>query len=93
MPPFVIPPLVKFTLGVLGGAVLCVLPATRTFGLFYPTLILYCALFTPTLALGNSLSLHHLRDAKHDFPQVKVLSAIGWHTLGGEPASEMPAPD
>ena len=22
-----------------------------------------------------------------------VLSAIGWHTLGGEPASEMPAPD
>ena len=22
-----------------------------------------------------------------------VLSAIGWHTLGGEPVSEMPAPD
>src|SRR5262249_31979210 len=27
---------------------------------------------------GNSLSLHHLRDAKRDFPQVKILSAVGW---------------
>ena len=34
--------------------------------------------YAPTLALGNSLSLHHLRDAKRDFPQVKVLSAVGW---------------
>src|SRR5687768_5038871 len=65
-------------LGVLGGIVMCVLPQTKTYWSFYPTLILYCALYAPTLALGNSLSLHHLRDAKHDFPQVKVLSAIGW---------------
>jgi nucleoside transporter len=32
----------------------------------------------PTLALGNSLSLHHLADAKRDFPRVKMLSAVGW---------------
>ena len=65
-------------LGIAGGAVLCLLPGLRDFGSFYPMLILYCALYVPTLALGNSLSLHHLADAKTDFPRVKTLSAVGW---------------
>ncbi len=65
-------------LGILGGAMLCVLPRLHDFGSFYPALILYCALYVPTLALGNSLSLHHLADAKTDFPRVKMLSAVGW---------------
>ncbi|MDO8540027.1 MAG: MFS transporter [Opitutaceae bacterium] len=65
-------------LGIVGGVVLCLLPRLHTFGAFYPMLILYCALYVPTLALGNSLSLHHLADAKTDFPRVKVYSAIGW---------------
>ena len=68
-------------LGVLGGAVLCALPHATAFKSFYPVLILYCALYAPTLALGNSLSLHHLRDSKTDFPRVKILSAVGW--IGG----------
>ncbi len=41
-------------------------------------LIAYCATYAPTLALGNSLSLHHLADPKRDFPLVKTLSAVGW---------------
>ncbi|WP_170156753.1 MFS transporter [Roseimicrobium gellanilyticum] len=65
-------------LGILGGVVLCWLPSLTTFGSFYPALILYCALFVPTLALGNSLSLTHLADARTDFPRVKTLSAVGW---------------
>lgn len=65
-------------LGILGGAVLVCLPRLHVFSTFYPTLILYCALYVPTLALGNSLSLHHLANAKADFPRVKVLSAVGW---------------
>lgn len=64
--------------GILGGLTLCLLPLMETFGTFYPTLILYCALYVPTLALGNSLSLHHLADPKTDFPRVKVMSALGW---------------
>ncbi|MDQ3624425.1 MAG: MFS transporter [Verrucomicrobiota bacterium] len=68
-------------LGILGGAVLCALPHLTTFTSFYPTLILYCALYAPTLALGNSLSLHHLHDASTGFPRVKIFSAIGW--IGG----------
>ena len=65
-------------LGLLGGVILCLLPEARSFESFYPLLILYCALYVPTLALGNSLALHHLRDSKRDFPRVKSLSAVGW---------------
>jgi nucleoside transporter len=68
-------------LGILGGAVLCCLPRLLTFSSFFPALILYCALYVPTLALGNSLSLHHLENPKADFPRVKMLSAVGW--IGG----------
>ena len=65
-------------LGLLGGAVICTIPQVDTFGEFYPLLILYCTTFAPTLALGNSLALHHLTNPKRDFPRVKILSAIGW---------------
>jgi nucleoside transporter len=65
-------------LGIAGGLLLFALPRLTTFAVFYPVLILYCALYVPTLALGNSLSLHHLTDAKRDFPIVKTLSAVGW---------------
>ncbi len=69
------------TLALVGGAALCLLPRFNTFLPFYSTLILYCALYTPTLALGNSLALHHLKDATTSFPRVKLWSAIGW--IGG----------
>src|SRR5213075_1850416 len=65
-------------LGIVGGVVMWVLPHTQHFGSFYAMLIVYCTLFAPTLALGNSLSLHHLADAKRDFPFVKTFSAVGW---------------
>src|SRR5437762_5027109 len=65
-------------LGILGGALMFTLPKLTAFGAFYPVLILYCAAYAPTLALGNSLSLHHLANPKRDFPLVKTLSAVGW---------------
>jgi nucleoside transporter len=65
-------------LGLAGGAILLLLPQATEFATFYPLLILYCVTYTPTLALGNSLSLHHLRDARTDFPRVKIFSAVGW---------------
>jgi nucleoside transporter len=45
-------------------------------------LILYCCTYVPTLALGNSVSLHHLENPKRDFPLVKTLSAVGWIAAG-----------
>jgi nucleoside transporter len=70
-----------FILGILGGGVMFALARVHDFGAFYPLLILYCATYVPTLALGNSLSLTHLADAKRDFPRIKTLSAVGW--IGG----------
>lgn len=68
-------------LGLFGGLLMFALPNMKTFAAFYPMLILYCATYVPTLALGNSLSLHHLQNPKTDFPRVKMLSAVGW--IGG----------
>jgi nucleoside transporter len=68
-------------LGVAGGVMLCLLPQFKDFKSFYPALIFYCALYVPTLALGNSLALHHLADAQRDYPRIKMLSAVGW--IGG----------
>ncbi len=65
-------------LGILGGVAMFALAQMQSFGAFYPMLIVYCALYAPTLALGNSVSLHHLANAKEDFPRIKVLSAVGW---------------
>jgi nucleoside transporter len=65
-------------LGILGGLLMFILPKLTSFGSFYPMLIVYCATYVPTLALGNSLSLHHLQNPKTDFPRVKMLSAVGW---------------
>ncbi len=65
-------------LGIAGGGLMFLMPKLTTFSSFYPMLILYCASYVPTLALGNSLSLHHLANPKRDFPLIKTLSAVGW---------------
>jgi nucleoside transporter len=68
-------------LGLLGGAILLGLTQATRFEVFYPLLILYCLTYAPTLALANSLCLHHLRDPDRDFPLVKIFFSIGW--IGG----------
>ncbi len=65
-------------LGLVGGLLLFILPQMTTFGSFYPILIIYCASYVPTLALGTSLSLHHLANPRRDLPFVKAFSAVGW---------------
>jgi nucleoside transporter len=67
-------------LGLLGAGIMFLLAQVeeRQFSQFYALLILYCATYVPTLALGNSLSLHQLVDSKTAFPRVKMLSAVGW---------------
>jgi len=69
-------------LGIVGGLLLFTLPQMTTFSSFYPILIIYCATYVPTLALGTSLSLHHFTNARRDLPFVKAFSAVGWIASG-----------
>ena len=69
-------------LSILGGVLLFILSGLDTFGSFYPMLIIYCATYVPTLALGTSLSLHHFTNARRDLPFVKAFSAVGWIASG-----------
>ncbi|MBI4664379.1 MAG: MFS transporter [Verrucomicrobia bacterium] len=66
----------------IGAGLLFLLSRLTTFGAFYPVLIAYCALYVPTVSLGNSLSFHHLANAEKDFPRVKIWSAFGWIVAG-----------
>jgi nucleoside transporter len=66
----------------IGAGLLFLLSKLTTFNAFYPVLIGYCALYVPTVSLGNSLSFHHLKNAEKDFPRVKIWSAFGWIIAG-----------
>lgn len=65
-----------------GAGLLFLLSTLTTFWPFYVTLIAYCALYVPTVSLGNSLSFHHLENSDREFPRIKVWSAFGWIVAG-----------
>lgn len=44
--------------------------------------LLVAMFFTPTMALANALSFHHLADARRDFPVVRVGGTLGYIGAG-----------
>jgi nucleoside transporter len=65
-----------------GAAILYYLSAIRDPMLFYGMSLAYFLTYMPTLALTNSLSLHHLAEPAREFPAVRVLGTIGWIVAG-----------
>lgn len=66
------------TMHLLGAVLLIVSAQEKTFGMFYPTFLLYTLTYTPTMALSNSLSFHKMENPGQEFPSVRVLGTIGW---------------
>jgi nucleoside transporter len=63
----------------LGGAALLYWMAQITTAReFYWVTLLYALIYSPTLALSNSIAFTHLPDAARDFPGIRVLGTIGW---------------
>ncbi|MDX9974596.1 MAG: MFS transporter [FCB group bacterium] len=81
----------------IGGVLMYALSRQTEYGPFLWLYVAYSMLFVPTLALTNTVALHHVPSAKKDFARVRLWGTIGWVSiawafgflwLGGENATE-----
>lgn len=69
-------------LHLIGAALLFQVSRQVEFQSMYIWMLLYALCYMPTLALTNSLSMSHLKDAAAEFGSVRVLGTIGWIAVG-----------
>ncbi len=66
----------------IGAILLWRVAGAQSFGAVYGLLLGYCLCYFPTIALTNSLTLQHVRDAGRDFPLIRVFGTLGWIAIG-----------
>ncbi len=65
------------------GAVLLAAAATQAqFLPLFVIMVTYGIIYTPTLALTNSISFHHIGNPDEEFPVIRMLGTIGWIVAG-----------
>jgi len=67
---------------IVGGVLVWQLAWIESYWLFFAFSLLYSLIYSPTLALTNSLSFHHLPDRDRDFGRVRLWGTIGWIAVG-----------
>lgn len=67
---------------IVGGVLVWQLAWIESYWLFFAFSLLYSLIYSPTLALTNSLSFHHLPDRDRDFGKVRLWGTIGWIAVG-----------
>lgn len=65
-----------------GAALIWQLAAVESFTGFLFFSLAYGLVYSPTLALTNSLAFHHLPDRDRDFGKVRVWGTVGWIAVG-----------
>ncbi len=87
----------------LGAGALYLTAQTQDTWAIFWLLLVYSALFMPTIALVNSISFNQMKNPETEFPSIRVLGTIGWiiaglslnfvfrPLLGGEQAIELTA--
>jgi len=63
---------------IAGGCLKIVTAYQTSFAAWLWLSIAFAVVYVPTLALSNSLTMHHLEDPKREFPGVRVWGTIAW---------------
>ncbi|MCB1225468.1 MAG: MFS transporter [Verrucomicrobiales bacterium] len=63
---------------VIGGLALVGTAYQVSFWPFFACFSLYCLVYVPTIAVGNSLAFAHLKDPANEFGFVRMGGTIGW---------------
>ncbi len=63
---------------ILGGVVKYFNASVQGYWEFMAMSVLYSVLYSPTLALTNSIAMAHLKNRERDFPIVRTWGTIGW---------------
>ena len=66
----------------IGAALIWQLSEVESFHAFLRFSLIYGLVYSPTLALTNSLAFHHLPDRDRDFGAVRLWGTFGWIVVG-----------
>ena len=69
-------------LQLMGGALLIYISRITDYNTMMWTMLIYCMLYAPTLALTNSVAFINLSKSEKEFGQIRVWGTIGWIVAG-----------
>lgn len=67
---------------VAGGVLLFAMVRLETFPALFWTMLVYTTIYSPTVALTNSLTFHHVPNGEKDFGAIRMWGTLGWIAVG-----------